>query len=232
MKKSFLPKTEDGLRNWLRNLATKIGDHAAKYVITPAEVTSIQTAANDYEAILDYANSVDTYKQRVITVKTELRDGIPAGATPSVLGAAPTPPMLTTEPGIVAGVSAIANRIKGSMQYTVSDGEDLGLEGAVVTIDYANVKPKISAVTAFEDKVVLDWVKAGMEGVSISRSRDAVNWTVVDKDFKSPWEDESFNLTSAAEWRYYRLRYLHNDVPVGLVSDVVKVLVSIHASSL
>jgi hypothetical protein len=232
MKKSYLPKSEEGLRSWLRNLATKIGDYAVKYVITPGEVTSIQTAADDYEALLDFANAVDTYKQKVNTAKVELRDGVPAGSSPGVLVAPPVQPIITTEPGIVAGVSAIANRIKGSLQYTVSDGEDLGLEGAVVTIDYANVKPKISAVTAFEDKVVLDWVKAGMEGVSISRSRDAVNWTVVDKDFKSPWEDESFNLTEAAEWRYYRLRYLHNDVPVGLVSDVVKVLVSIHASSL
>jgi hypothetical protein len=231
MKKSFLPKSEDGLRNWLRNLATKIGGYAAKYVITPAEVTGIQTAANDYEAILDYANAVDSYKQKVNTVKAELRDGIPAGATPSILGAAPMPPMLTTDPGIVMGISAIANRIKGSLQYTISDGEDLGLEGAVVTVDYATVKPKISAITAFEDKVVLDWVKAGMQGVIISRSLDGTNWETVDKDFKSPWEDESFNRTSAAEWRYYRLRYLHNDQPVGLVSDVVKVLVSIGSGS-
>jgi hypothetical protein len=227
MKKTYLPETENGLRNWLQNFATKISDYASKYAITPSEVADIQNGAADYKALQNYADALGSFKQMFTKVKHESRNGLPPGSMPSVLTPMPAPPVLLAAPGFLIRATAIANRIKGSVQYTLSDGEDLGLEGAVIHIDYDAVKPTVSKITAFADKVVLRWKKRRMHGAIISRSLDGKVWVVVDKAFQSPWEDTSPNQTAAGEWRYYKLRYLKNDKPVGLSSDTVRVLVSI-----
>ena len=227
MKKTYLPVSEGGIRSWLKNFATKIGNHASKYAVTPSEVTDIQNAAIDYNALLNYADALGSFKQMFTQVKLEMRDGLPAGGTSSILAPMGTPPVMLSQPGFLGRVLAIANRIKGSVQYTVSDGEDLGLEGAVIHIDLSTVKPAITHISAFADKVVLRWKKKRMQGAVVSRSLDGIVWTEVDKPSHSPWEDTSPNQSAAGEWRYYRLRYLKNDKPVGLFSDTVMVLVSI-----
>lgn len=229
MKKSYLPKSDPALRAWLNNLNTKIGAYATKYVVTTAEQDDIEAAATDFAAMLDYADAVTAYGQNITARKNELRDGVPAGGTPSVATAPPTPPTLTCVPGFVGRITSICNRIKGSTQYTVADGEDLGLEGAPVELDLNTVQPRISAINVFEDKVVLDWVKGRLQGVIVQSSPDGSTWTQRDKDFRSPWEDTAPNRGNEAEWRYYRLRYLYRDQPVGKYSEISKVLVSITA---
>lgn len=228
MKKPYLPRTENELRAWLNNLASKIASYATKYAITPAEVTDIQASATDFEAMINYTQALDTFLQGATARKAELRDGVPAGGTPSVPGTAPVAPTLSAAPGFLPRIVAIANRIKGSTAYTVADGEALGLEGTAVVVDLKTVKPRVTAITAFEDQVVIEWVKGRMQGVVVESSPDGSTWTHRDKDFKSPWEDKAPNRGTEAEWRHYRLRYLNNDTPVGLYSDPVRVLVSIH----
>jgi len=227
MKKAYLPRTEDGLRNWLNNLASKIGDYASKYGITPTEMADIGAAAADYSAILAFDAAMDTYVQKITAIKNEMRDGMPPGGSPSIMGTMPTVPMPMSQPGFLPRVASIANRIKAHIAYTVADGENLGLEGAVTTFDPSTAKPRISNAQVLPDMVVIEWVKGRMQGVIVERSLDGTNWREVDKDMRSPWEDTSPNRTAAAEWRHYRLRYLLNDKPVGLYSDVVSLLVSI-----
>ncbi|MCF8257795.1 MAG: hypothetical protein K9J06_09585 [Flavobacteriales bacterium] len=227
MKKYFLPNTDLGLRDWLRNMANKIGDYATKYGITAMEVMDLQASATDFEALLAHADAMASYGQSVTGRKNELRDGVPPGGSPSVIGTMPTIPMLTTAPGIVKRASAIANRIKAHIAYTVADGENLGLEGAVTVFDPSTSMPRISGTQVLPDMVVIEWVKGRMQGVIVERSLDGSTWKEVDKDMRSPWEDTSPNRTAAAEWRHYRLRYLLNDKPVGLYSEVVSLLVSI-----
>jgi len=229
MKKYFLPRTDLALRAWLNNLNTKIGAYATKYAVTTAEQDDIDAAATDFAAMLDYAEAMTTYGQNITARKNELSDGVPVGGTPSVAAAPPTPPTLTCEAGFLGRITSICNRIKGSTQYTVADGEALGLEGAAAELDLNTVQPRISAINVFEDKVVLEWVKGQMQGVIVQSSTDGSTWVQRDKDFRSPWEDTAPNRGPAAEWRYYRLRYLYRDEPVGKYTDVAKVLVSISA---
>lgn len=229
MRKSYLPNTEPALRDWLNNLHGKIGDYATKYAVTAAEQGDMEAAAMDFAAMLAYVEANNTYGQGLIARKNELRDGIPYGGTPSVTAAPPTPPTLTYEPGFIVRISKICNRIKGSIHYTLADGESLGLEGGDIVIDLNTVKPRISGITVLADKVVIEWVKGSMQGVVVQSSRDGSTWIQRDKDFRSPWEDTQANTVTDAEWRHYRLRYLHRDQPVGLFSDVVRVLVSISA---
>lgn len=228
MKKRYLPAADPALRAWLNNLNTKIGAYATKYAVTTAELADIDAAATDFAAILDYHEAIGTYGQSITGRKNELRDGVPAGGTPSVATTPPTPPTLTCVPGFLGRISSICNRIKGNTAYTTADGEALGLEGTATTVDLNTVKPRISGTTALADKVVIDWVKGGMQGVTVESSLDGTNWAKRDKDFRSPWDDTAPNRGTEPEWRHYRLRYLYQDQSVGLYSDVVRVLVSIH----
>jgi hypothetical protein len=228
MKKAYLPKSDAGIRTWLNNLNEKIPAYATKYAVTTEERADMAAAATDFGAMLDYAEAISTYGQSITARKNELRDGVPAGGTPSVTTAPPIPPTLTCEPGFLRRISSICNRIKDNTAYTTADGEALGLEGASIIVDLTTVKPRISGTTALADMVVIDWVKGGMQGVTVESSLDGANWTARDKDFRSPWEDTAPNRGTEPEWRHYRLRYLFQDRSVGLYSDVVKVLVSIH----
>jgi len=50
----------------------------------------------------------------------------------------------------------------------------------------------------------------------------------IGRDTRSPYEDERKNLSDKPEDRYYKLRYIKNDKPIGLEGDVVKVLAEIY----
>lgn len=227
MKKYFLPRTEAGLRAWMRNFADKLGGYATRYGITTEEVTDMLDSAKAFEQLQNYTDALDSCAQNATAMKNELRDGVPAGGTPSVFAVIPTPPVLLAQPGFLKRASSLAARIKDHMSYTIADGENLGLEGAPVEFDLNTVKPRITEVVSLPDKVIIGWTKGSMQGVIVQRSLDGVTFNDVDKDFKSPWEDMSQNRTSTSEWRYYRLRYLYNDAQVGVYSEPVRVLVSI-----
>src|SRR5690606_7028229 len=65
----------------------------------------------------------------------------------------------------VAEFRKIAKMIKSKPAYTVSIGEDLGIEGPVETFDPQTIKPVVSSIIATLTKVVIDWVKGPMDGV-------------------------------------------------------------------
>jgi len=46
-------------------LADKLGDYAAKYGITTAGLTDIKDSANDFDAMLHYADALDGYGQNI-----------------------------------------------------------------------------------------------------------------------------------------------------------------------
>jgi hypothetical protein len=227
MKKPFLPASDAGIRAWIRNFADKVGGYAPKYGITATEVADMLDSADAFEQLLNYTDALDACSKNATALKNELRDGVPSGATPSVLVALPVQPATLPDPGFLKRVSSLTNRIKGHVSYTIADGENMGLEGAAVEFDLNTVKPRITEVVSLPDKVIIGWTKGSMQGVIVQRSLDGVTFNDVDKDFKSPWEDMSQNRTSTSEWRYYRLRYLYNDAQVGVYSEPVRVLVSI-----
>ena len=76
--------------------------------------------------------------------------------------------------------------------------------------------------------IVYDWIKGRMEGIIIYGSYNGTTWVEIGRDLKSPFEDTRSNLQpGVAEARYIKMRYMKNDQPIGLESDVVKVVVDI-----
>jgi hypothetical protein len=131
-KKYFLPGDDPGKVIWLMNFSSKLGAYAAKYGISPAEVTDMVNAAVYFAYWVSTLDKIRTFSQKATAFKNEVRDGLAeAGGSPSIspslpdLGVAP----VAVEAGIFDRVTAIAGRIKKYQSYTVADGEDLGIEG-------------------------------------------------------------------------------------------------------
>jgi len=133
----------------------------------------------------------------------------------------------------------IFKTIESHQLFDEPDAEALGFRKLKTPVDLTTVKPIISKVTVLDDMVILDWVKASLDGVIVMGSYDGTSYTQIGTDAKSPFEDTRANQSEAPaalaappppssgrspELRYYKMRYIKNDKPVGLFSDVVKVV--------
>ena len=132
----------------------------------------------------------------------------------------------------------IFKTIESHQLFDEPDAEALGFRKIKTPIDLTTVKPIISKVTVLDDMVILDWVKATLDGVIVMGSYDGSAYTQIGTDTKSPFEDTRPNQSAAPaalaappppssakpEVRFYKMRYIKNDKPVGLFSDVVKVV--------
>ncbi len=119
-------------------------------------------------------------------------------------------------------------RITKLDNWDEQDGETLGIRVEHTAPDPNTMQPEITGVTVLPDKVEIDWVKRGMQGVIIYGSYDGSSFTEIGRDGRSPYDDTRKNQTPGqAETRHYKFRYMEQDKPLGLDSKVVQVAVDI-----
>jgi len=118
--------------------------------------------------------------------------------------------------------------MQDSPKFKEKDAEAIGFRKHHTPPDPHTMKPIVSKVTPTLENIIIDWVKSGMEGIFIYSSYDGNKWEKIGRDTRSPYEDERKNLSDKPEDRYYKLRYIKNDKPIGLEGDVVKVLAEIY----
>lgn len=119
-------------------------------------------------------------------------------------------------------------RITKLDNWNEDDGQTLGIRVFSEKPDLNTVKPKITGITILPAFVEIDWRKAGMDGVYVHGSYDGNTFTQIGTDNRSPWEDRRPNqVLGEAETRWYKMQYMVADKPVGLFSDVVKVVVQL-----
>ncbi len=132
--------------------------------------------------------------------------------------------------------------------YDAADMEAMGFFKIETPADPNLAQPIISKTTILPDQVILDWVKAGWGGVYIDSiveelslnptpgpgtpspmpGQGAAAWQRLGEDEKSPFEDTRKNRANRPEIRYYRMRYKQDNKPIGLYSEIVKVIVEIY----
>ena len=198
------PTREGDVVPYLQNIYDKVfGGLDVKYGIAAADVTSIQTHITDVtgarnKAVQDY----ETAQASTADKNDKLHNA-------------------------KVFILKLLDDVQDHDSFEEQDAEDLGMRVYKEPVDLETVKPEVTRVTVLPDKVIIDWVKFVLDGVFIEGSYDGVQFTEIGKDTHSPFEDTRVNVTDGAEIRYYRLRYFKNDEPVGLYSDVVKVVCSI-----
>lgn len=227
---NFLPSDNPGKSVWLKNFAIKLPLYAAKYNVTPDEVSDMAKSSDCFSYVVDYQRQIDEYKLNLTTYRDEVRDGKQQFGILQGLPALPTfataPPMVAN--GIFRRVMAIAQRIKKSTQYADADGRDLGIIAEQATLDPQKTKPTFSVRLIAGGHPEIVWRKGKMDGVEIWVKR-----STSDPDFVFLAYDQRPNYTDmtplppsgeAAVWQY-KLIYRYQDQFAGMWSDVVSVTV-------
>ena len=228
MKKTFLPTTDSGRELWLKNFAAKLPQYAAKYGISTTEVADVQLSALNMTYNLNYLNQIREYYHRCTQYKNEMQFGIVPGTpllTPPVAPTFVAPPAPVAS-GIFDRITSIAQRIKKNLSYTVSDGNDLGIESPEIAgVDINTVKPVISVRLINGGQPEIVWKKNGMSAIQIFVDRgDGFHSLAFDT---TPNYTDEFPLEpgQSATWKY-RAVYIKDSKPVGQFSDEVKIAVS------
>ena len=124
---------------------------------------------------------------------------------------------------------SVFNKIVLEPNFEEQDAEDLGMRVVKTPIDLTKVKPLITQITVLPDRIIFDWTKGQMSGLLIDASYDGVNFELLDKDQRSPFEDFRKNkVFNVAESRYFRFRYIYNDELVGDYTEPIKVVCDIY----
>lgn len=228
-KQYFMPRTDLEKEQWLQNFAVKLPAYATKYNIAAAEVTDMTDSAAYFSYWLNGKNLTDEYSKKFTQFKNELRDGIPAGSAPSVVPAPPTLGIAPTAvaPGIFVRAAAIANVIKSKSNYTLTDGNDLGIEGAENNSNPGDMKPEIKLRLIEGGKPEIVWKKREMDGIEILVDRGTGIFAFLTIDTVPNYTD-TFSLPASGQtaiWKYKAI-YRLDDAHAGMWSDVVNITVT------
>jgi len=163
MKARYLPNSDKNRLLWIKNFSNKLNLYTAKYGITTAQVTDMVQSAAFFDWIMNAKNIIAESSSKFTAYKNETMDGVKAGASASTLPAVPVlvASPVVVAPGIFGRATAIGNSIKEHKDYTLADGNDLGLEGTEIIHDFENMKPVLT-ITLKAGKPHIKWVKNKM----------------------------------------------------------------------
>jgi hypothetical protein len=230
MKKYFMPRQEAAKLSWFKNFANKLAGYAAKYNISAAEITDMTLSVVFYEYWYNYSSQYIEYTRKLTQYKTELREGIPAGATASV---PPTPPTFgpvptAVLPGMFSRASALAVIIKKRSNYTEADGLDLGIEGSEDVSAFTKgtgIKPSILVQKVQGGKPEIVWQKLDSDGIDIWVDRGNGTFAFLATDTYPNYIDNSPLPISGAEVWKYKAIYRYGDDQIGNWSDIISTAV-------
>jgi len=137
-KKPFMPAGDAAKQPWLNNFVDKLMDatkgYAAKYSIPAATVTALDSGRKWVNAIMTALTGIRTASQNFTAFKDQLFTGagiITKPGTPAFTF--PDPVAAPLFAGVFTLAGTVGTQIKDALHYSVADGEDMGLEGAVAT---------------------------------------------------------------------------------------------------
>jgi len=226
-KNYYLPRKDADKELWLKNFADKLSKYATKYSILPAEVTATQ---QDKQAFSYWLNAVHQHTEQnknLVAYKNELKDGVADGASPSIVPVVALPAgAVNVAPGIFKRATALGNRIKAHKDYTLADGEDLGLEGSTIaTTDPQTLKPvlKLRLISGGRPEIV--WQQNGADSLEIWVDRDDdTGFHFLAIDTRPNYTDKHELPAKAEKWQYKAI-YKIDDEQVGSWSDIMSISV-------
>lgn len=250
MKEHYLPNGEREREGWLSNFWNGLQTYGTTLGISAATITSVE---NDYLAYKFMLDTEDIIKAKMHE-RTKYKDTLFNGAIGTTITAYPGLPTLPAAPaqvqaGIMHRVEALVQLIKGSTGYSEAIGQALKIVaagsggGSLTPIDKSILKPEVKVFENNANHVALKWVKGEMPGVIVFvnapvttapvvgakvDAEAAINWVEYTRCTVSPFKDTRKNAGSQPETRMYKMQYFEKDQPVGLQSDILKVVAAIY----
>lgn len=223
-KTPFMPRDDDGKRDWLANFSSKLGHYAGSIGVTGIEVTATQADSAYWTWVLTVRNLYTSYAQLWTAFKNTAREGVTLGANP-VAPAVPAAPTAVPA-GIFTRASLLAARIKKHPGCTPAIAQDLNIVGAAQAFDATTMKPVLTLILDAGQPNV-GWKKQGMEGIQIWVDRgDGKGFVFLAVDTVPDYRDTAALPApgASAVWKYKAI-YLLNDEQVGQWSDVASISV-------
>jgi hypothetical protein len=221
----LVDRTEVGFQAQVDNFLTK----ATTYPALGLDATTLADLRKDWTLnswLIKSYNSVDTYNNGIVAFKFILRKG-------GNLGALPALPVLPAAPAITSGgmEKRFRNLIQDAMRspaMTEAIAKDLGILAPESSTDAIVAKPSFKLTYSSGGYPLIVWKKGKFEGVEIQKSKDGINFTRLDRDYKPDFIDKTdLPAPTTAEVWYYRLIYLTNETEhIGQWSDVQSISVA------
>lgn len=223
--KIYVERTDDGLLNQVDNFLLKAATYPALGLV-PAKLTALRADWTLMKYIVGSSNMHSTHASALVAYKQTLRYGGNLGGIPPAPTLAAAPPV--TSGGMESRFRDLIQDAVRSSAMTDAIAQDLGIVAPATAgrgdIDVA--KPTFSVTYSSGGHPLIVWKKGRFEGVEIHKSKDGINFSKLDRDFKPDYIDKSDlpEPTKAEVW-YYKLIYLLNDEQVGQWSDVQSIAV-------
>jgi hypothetical protein len=220
----FYPQNIPSRNVWHQQFANALPDLAAKYSISPADVTRVQEIAAWYVFWIGVKASIDGYTQQLTSYFNCLA-GKDADAKPPLTPsfAQPTPPVADPPPGIERWTRKLARQIKGHARYSDADGALLGIGPAVRAIrDLDDIKPVLTVIPTNTFQIGVKFRKYGLDALRLEYRGNDGQWVSAGVLLASPY---FFKITPStpnqAERVELRAIYMKRNNVVGKWSDIV-----------
>lgn len=224
----YLPRDDQSKSLWLQNFVAKLPGYAIKYGIESQKISDLQADSEFFTDLLYYKNRIDEYSRKLTAYKKEVRDNSESSDV-SIFPAPPLPNFnAPTSNGIFKRATNIANRIKGHLEYTVSDGMDLGLIGIDPTSSMKSVTCEIALRLAAGGHPEIIWKKQSFTSIEIWADRMGDGkFERIDITFKPNYIDKHPLPPSgiSAIWAYKAI-YRKGDEQIGQWSSVKTISVN------
>ncbi len=227
-KLAYIPKSDSGKLQLLTNFVNKIGIHAARFNISPAEVTSVKNDLAMFKYALKMQEAFKTFKQSISTYKNLMRDG----NEDEILGSSPVDPNIPAPPfainqGIFKRFRRLVARIKAHPAYTEAIGEDFGIVGDEHVVDIHQLKPELKGRIVVGHPVII-WKKGVAEALDIYVNRkDGKGFVFLTTDSHPDYTDKHPmpKDVESIVWEY-KAAYRINDEQVGKFSNIIRIAVT------
>ena len=225
-KQHYLPSGTNERGVWLSNFSTKLPDHATTLGVDAATVTSVQ---NDAQFYLFIVTSHSAYKEKGkewTAYKNLMSEGGPGdGAVPAAPGLGTVPTLVL--PGIFDRVRALVRQIKSAGGYTEAIGQDLGVIGSDLVVDFANMKPTLT-YHLDAGHPVIEWKKGLADGLKIFVNRDGSGFQYLDMDKRPNYKDTHTlpDVGTSTIWMYKAIYVTGDFEETGQFSDELAVTVA------
>lgn len=242
---AFLPRNKDERRTWLANFVAKLqgagNSYVTKYGIASGTLTTLTQGQLWVEWTFNNIGGLRTKSQSL----TEFQDQVMNGKGASGSLALPTAPTYTDFPeasgtpitpvaNIVGLAASVGKQIKSAANYSVADGEDLGLEGP----EHPDLPPAESTAPdltksrqASGGGVELVWKKEMFDGIRIEVDRGntggsgPTGWQFLALDTQPNYIDTVLPAAGTVAVFKYRAIYVLDDQPYGQWSQVLEMTV-------
>ena len=221
----YLPSSDKDRAVWLQNFSTKLAVYAVLLSIAPGTLTSVHNDSEFYSQLVLFIKQIKDYLKNLISFKKVLSTGVSAGVID--VAAAPVIGMHTAvEAGIFNRIGDLVVIIKRNPNYTEAIGNDLGIIGTEINIDFSTAKPDVT-LTLKNAHVYSKWGKEHADSVDIKADYDdGAGFVTVGRISPNHFLDPHLPPAGQTKIYKYTFRFVVEDEEVGLWSDPLEITVT------